>query len=760
MITRNFLLFAFYWTIVVKAFGQEATSVQDRVESFRMRIGTADNDSLDALYELCKQPEIVEHLVPELTKLLANGSEPARRLAFRCVGQVGEKAKPAVAALVANLDHRDYLIRLELAQTLTAIGPIALPELNEALKSPSAKVRAAALSIIDRLATVEPESLDILQNDPDPRVRIAVAQAWKKHGRLGVEQIVKLLKDQDSVVVSGAAQSLCFHYEDTALSVRHLSESLSRKDSGYLAATALESLGVDAQIAIPKLIRSYPLGLPERFSRNPHKDLVQQALERIGPPRLADLNSLRQLLSDANPSIRAIAAKAIGQLGTDAAEAASDLKTFCLSSAVEHKKIIEQASTIKNELEHDRYLWKNDGHEESAEAACAAYWQVSRNTERFVQLIEELAACWNAEVFFEDGSFAEFSEQDIPFLLKMFESADQNVRESAAFAFYDIPKKKFSMEQLGKIRNAGYLDGKTLAGIRWELEKFHGESLLPWLLEDFEKKELELHELAKIVGSLKIRDPRVDGILNKGLDSKDHFSPNVSSIALAAVAVDEEKAADILLANAERNKRFRRSSLEGLLNQRKPSESAISFATNCLSDSDVWVRRYSISLLARIGPPATESIPAIKELMSRLSKKGEEESDKDTILRIVIAETCISRDKSEFLRRLELAMEDQTEDGWRERSRILNLIEELGPEGDFFMDEISRIIRHASANRKTDQFMVEHGMSVLAIIGSPRAIELLKSFQTDRDWQIQLKAKRLLRLIEEGVELNYNTYVD
>jgi hypothetical protein len=153
-------------------------------------------------------------------------------------------------------------------------------------------------------------------------------------------------------------------------------------------------------------------------------------------------------------------------------------------------------------------------------------------------------------------------------------------------------------------------------------------------------------------------------------------------------------------------------------------------------------------LLARIGPAAIESIPAIKELL----KGNENDSDEETELRIVIAVTCISGDRTEFQRRFELALQDRTDDGWRARSKILNLFEGLGANADFFMDEIASLIQFASSNRKSDQYTLGHGLRLLGIVRSSRAIELLKTFQSDRDWQIRSEIKRLLEAIEDGVE--------
>ena len=59
------------------------------------------------------KPKTIAQLIPELDKLLKLSSEPARRLTFRCLYEVAEKASPATVSLIENLDHRDYWFRSE-----------------------------------------------------------------------------------------------------------------------------------------------------------------------------------------------------------------------------------------------------------------------------------------------------------------------------------------------------------------------------------------------------------------------------------------------------------------------------------------------------------------------------------------------------------------------------------------------------------------------------------------------------------------------
>ncbi len=754
------LLILFQWTIVGCGFRQTIETDRDQVVSWRSRVNNNQVELLQTLFKLQTETAMVEQLIPELTKLLKEGSEPVRRLTVRCLNQAGVKASPAVASLVPNLDHRDYLFRSEVMQTLKAIGPIAAPELKEALKSQSPRIRASALSTLNSLVTVEANLLAQLQTDPDSRVRICVAQAWKKHGKRGVENIVAFLKDPESVVATGAALSLRFHFEDQQMAVEHLSKSLSRKDSAYSSALALQSFGVDAQIAIPQLIRSIPLGFADDSGQFLSEDIVSTVLANIGPPRLADLESFRQLLTDSNPNRSTIAARMIGQLGTEAEAVAPQLEHLFQSSLLEHLKVKEQASLIADEIERERFLSKNDGQESLCLATCSAYWRVSRNTERFVQLIEDLATQWESEIHFLDPPFAEFLEQDIPFLRRMLESSNVHVRETVTNALkYDIPKETISLEVLTSLRKLDRLNVYTLQNLTKNVIRNLRPQFLSWLIEDFEDKVLNLHDFARTVASQKMRGPKVETILTHGLESPDLHVRNSCLAGLAAIASDDQESVRILVSNAEKDKELRRTSLEALLKQRRASELAVSFATECLADPEIWVRNYTISLLARIGPAASKSIPKLKELANTIANGSENGGNNEAELRLVIVVACISGDKSEFERRCGFAVSDRTENGWRARSAILNLLEELGPDGNSFMDDITRLIQFASSHREADQFTLEHGLKLLAVVGSTRSIELLKTFQFDRDWQIRSKVKRILKMIDEGTELKYDNHI-
>lgn len=762
MISRIVLFILFQSVLFRCVLGQPTDPDRDQVVTWRNKIRIDNDELLQTLSELQRQPKTIAQLIPELDKLLKLSSEPARRLTFRCLNEVAEKASPATVSLIENLDHRDYWFRSEVMHVLKSIGPAAVPELKIALQSLSPRIRASALSTLNSMVTVDAALLEQLQNDPDSRVRIGVAQSWKKHGKQGVKNIVALLKDPESVVATGAAQSLQFHFEDSQLAVQHLSESLSRKDCAYSAALALQSFGVEAQMAIPQLIRSIPLGFPHDISLHRSEDRVSDVVMHIGPPRLEDLESLRQLLSDDNPKRRALAAQMLGRLGTKAESVASQLEELFQSSLHQHIENKKQASFIEDKWEREAFLSDHNVYEFLCLTTCTAYWRVSRNTERFSQLFEQLITDLEKIVsgYFIDLPFAEFSEQDHMYLRQMLQNPSVHVRKSVAYAvLFGVQNESLLMESLSNFRELGGLNGKILRfATKYKIQNARPQCL-SWLIEDLNAKVLKLHDFAMAVGMLELPIPEVEMLLIQGLDSQDDSTRNACLRALAAISSDEQETARLLLSYAERDVAFRRTALDCLLKQSKVSELVIAFATECLTDADLWVRRNAISLLTRVGPPASESISELKKLSQNKVRSGEEGEDSETLLRLAIAMRSIAGDQSELTRRLDLATSQQTDTGRQDFGRIFSSFMVLGPDGDAFMDDIIRLMQFVSTHREDKQYDLESGLKLLAVVRSPRSIELLKTFRYDRNWQVRTRANLLLGMLDQGWEIKYDTFV-
>ena len=88
----------------------------------------------------------------------------------------------AIAGLInvfrLNRGHNDVVAQIEASQALVKIGAPGVPQFLQALNDPSARVREAVVELLGKIGNPEvSDRITILQTDPDPAVRRAVAGA-------------------------------------------------------------------------------------------------------------------------------------------------------------------------------------------------------------------------------------------------------------------------------------------------------------------------------------------------------------------------------------------------------------------------------------------------------------------------------------------------------------------------------------------------------------------------------------------------------
>lgn len=96
--------------------------------------------------------------VQEQIKLLQSGDSKAKEEAAIALAEAGEKAEPAVPALIATLKDKDPLIRRLSAYALGEIGPkaaSAVPALKEALPDPN---RDVVFAVANALRSIDPKA--------------------------------------------------------------------------------------------------------------------------------------------------------------------------------------------------------------------------------------------------------------------------------------------------------------------------------------------------------------------------------------------------------------------------------------------------------------------------------------------------------------------------------------------------------------------------------------------------------------------------
>jgi HEAT repeat protein len=162
-------------------------------------------------------PEVVLALAAALRD--QNGE--VRRNALRGLYSFGQRAKPAVPALLEALQNPDAAVRVLSARTLLRIDPetvsqaSVLPLLLKSLTDNDRVARWAAIEALaevqNEAATVVPAIAERLQQDPDPDVRLVAARCLSQLGRqaqAAAPALLSALKDKDSRVRDRAAATL------------------------------------------------------------------------------------------------------------------------------------------------------------------------------------------------------------------------------------------------------------------------------------------------------------------------------------------------------------------------------------------------------------------------------------------------------------------------------------------------------------------------------------------------------------------------
>lgn len=267
--------------------------------AIRLPTGLATLYVASAVHCLGQQPATSnnENDVTRLSQLIAiveSSAHPDRDLAIRALSELKTQAGPAIPSLCKLLDDPQHGTRANAVDALVAIGNNTVKPLRELTHAQSGRCRAAAATALGRLGHLEPDELERFATDDDPRVRSAAVQALTGLGKTGATRLVAMLADTEESIAVEAARGLRENHADSAAAIAALIQMLSRPRVGGAAAEALSSYGVQAQRAVPWIIKVYPLGEPRQFSWD---DAAEDALEHIGPPHPDDIPLLIECLS-------------------------------------------------------------------------------------------------------------------------------------------------------------------------------------------------------------------------------------------------------------------------------------------------------------------------------------------------------------------------------------------------------------------------------------------------------------------------------
>jgi HEAT repeat protein len=260
---------------------------------------------------------------PALRAALADTAAAVRAAAATSLGRLGHaRAGHLAADLLALLGDPDETVRERAAEALGRIGaddPASVAALTSLLADPTPTIRAAATRALGALgkaaAAAVPDLVRLLQ-DADETVRTVAADAIGRMGTLDGEAtgtLAQALTSEDNVVRAQTAEALGT-IGAAAADVAPVLAVAATDENDMVRAKAVEALGkigeAAADIAVPRLVRA--LRDPDGWV----SALAAEALGEMGTAADEAVPALVRSLSHRNAQVRANAAEALGKLGS------------------------------------------------------------------------------------------------------------------------------------------------------------------------------------------------------------------------------------------------------------------------------------------------------------------------------------------------------------------------------------------------------------------------------------------------------------
>jgi len=297
--------------------------------------------------------------VPTLAKELAGSDVVTRRNSALALGRIGPSAKPAIGALLKTLKDSDDTLRKYSMDALLQIGSLTqahVPTIIDAMKDKSIEVRLSAIGAIKIMggeAELAVPALIAAMKDPERDVRQKAASALAQMGPVGKAAVPALAEalttDQSVDVRAEAALALSRMGLEALPAIKALGEGLKHtsrdvrvnvlkaiaamgpearellpqlekplkerdRETRLAAIEAVASMGAEAKVTVPDLVGL----LEDKDYREPAKN----ALVRIGKPAI---DKLIETLTHPKKEVRAAAAQALGDFGSDAKRALGPL---------------------------------------------------------------------------------------------------------------------------------------------------------------------------------------------------------------------------------------------------------------------------------------------------------------------------------------------------------------------------------------------------------------------------------------------------
>jgi HEAT repeat protein len=684
----------------------DAKTPQDRVERVLKAIASGEKIEGDT-----------SPMVPDLIAVVENGEREESNLAIRALAAMKSKARPAAVAISKKLGDPDHATRSAAADALVAIGDGAVVPLRKLLSLSTARTRASATQALVRLKRLDVVDVDRLSNDPDPRVRAALADALSSLGKRGVSRLADMLVDPELAVAVEAARALKSNREGTSIAIPKLIRALSREHLSSAAGDALSVYGVAAQRAVPALVKAHQ----------------EEALQHIGPPSELDIPQLCEDLAHGDVESRILTAKWLALLGLNARSA-----SVALEAAAE-KSINEYVRQKRNPKPHSPLQFDDSGRVLLAGEDCAAaFWTVTHDIPRFLNLIERLAIAADEPLSCSDlTGLPDISADHCRLIEVMLRRPNLKLKETAlnvlSKAGPRVQQLKSALVEIAHHPNAE-LSQKAI-GTLGVIGADAGREVEPILLSKRRDGSISLQQFADAVGRLGIRSEATRAILERGLHGLDPWTTGSCASAMCMTSNEPRRTARMIIDAARDGDVTDRLAISALNEAKLADDVVIPYLVAQLNSTDHWTRADAIDSIGGFGARASQAITPLKKLLD----------DESGLIRLKAAKAIflIANNPADLDRQLELVF---AQDDPADRRDALETIAELKHSG-------GRFVRYALTElRRSTPDDAETAIKALGAIGTEEAVEALRATAGSSDWMLRSQATEALRRIRNPNE--------
>ena len=271
---------------------------------------------------LAQEPDQRTYL-RQLISMVGEDTSDERWIAAREIGRMGAAAREAVPALLAAIEHTKYASALGTA--LGRIGPVALPEIREALRTGSPAVRTECLRALEGMGLAARDAIPVVRahlGDPDRNVRfraIAALTTIAGDDQETIATLAELAVDEDEIIRDVAARTLADLGPEAEAAIPGLIGALKFKLASQYPTDQVRALRKMGPLAVPALTAA-----AKSRDVNSASQAVQ-TLGLLGQDSLSSVEQLARLLRDSRQPVREGAAHALSFIAPDDPGVASSL---------------------------------------------------------------------------------------------------------------------------------------------------------------------------------------------------------------------------------------------------------------------------------------------------------------------------------------------------------------------------------------------------------------------------------------------------